>query len=120
MASNPTMPAPTVSSATTSSAITLVTGPRSSPSSVKTVEVASTASDVSAVSQPTSSTQEMTAASRLPCTPNAARLSSIVGAEPRRPARATTPQSAKEMTTPMTPTRVACRNEMPKPRMNEP
>ena len=94
--------------------------PPSQPSSVKTVDVASTANAVSAVSQPTVRTQDSTAGTRLPRTPKVARLSTIVGAEPRFPARAMMPQSRKEMTIPITPTRVACQNEMPNPSTNAP
>ena len=50
-----------------------------------------------------------------PCTPNAARESTIVGAEPRLPAIATSPHSAKLMTMPMTATIVACQKLIPKP-----
>ena len=75
---------------------------------------------VRTVSQPTVSSQESTAGSRLPRTPNAARLSTIVGAEPRLPASATKPQSRNETTMPTTPAIVACQNEMPKPSANEP
>ena len=82
--------------------------------------VARTASDVSAVSQPTESTQEMTAGSRLPRTPKAARVRIIVGAEPRLPATAMTPQRKNEITIPTIATIVACQKEMPNPRMNEP
>ena len=65
--------------------------------------VASVARMVSTVSQPTVSSQEIAAGSRLPRTPNAARESTIVGAEPRLPASATKPQSRNENTMPITP-----------------
>ena len=51
---------------------------------------------VRTVSQPRVSSQEITAGSRLPRTPNAARDSTIVGAEPRLPASATNPHSRNE------------------------
>ena len=76
--------------------------------------------EVSTVSQPTVSTQESRDGSRLPRTPNAARLSTMVGAEPRLPARATKPQSRNEMTMPTTPATTAWANETPKPSRNEP
>ena len=60
----------------------------------------------------------MTPGTFWPCTPNAARDRIIVGAEPRLPAMAMTPHRAKEMTTPMTVTTIACQKEMPKPRTN--
>ena len=44
----------------------------------------------------------------------------MVGAEPRLPAIAMTPQSRNETTMPTTATSAACQNEMPKPSMNEP
>ena len=47
----------------------------------------------------------------LPRTPNAARLSTIVGAEPRLPARAMNPQSRNDSTMPRTPAIAACQNE---------
>src|SRR4051794_1107735 len=116
----PRMPPATTSAATTSSATTLVAVPPPQPSWVNTVAVASVASETSTVSQPTVSTQESTAGTRLPFTPNAARLSTRVGAEPRLPAIATNPQSRKDTTMPTTPATTACQNEMPKPRRNEP
>ena len=75
---------------------------------------------VSTVSQPTVSSQEIAAGSRLPRTPNAARESTIVGAEPRLPASATNPQSRNENTMPTTPATTACQNEMPNPSANAP
>ena len=116
----PITPPAMIRAATTMSATTLVATPPSQPSSVKTVAVASTASAVSTVSQPTVRSQESTETSRLPLTPNTARLSTIVGADPRLPARAMNPQSRNEMMMPTTPTIVACQNEMPNPSRNEP
>src|SRR6185437_13276324 len=49
-----------------------------------------------------------------------ARLSTIVGAEPRLPATAMNPQARNDSTIPTTPTMAACQNEMPKPSTNEP
>ena len=98
----------------------MVAVPLLQPSWSKTCAVASVASETSAVSQPTVSTQESTEGTRLPLTPNAARLSTSVGAEPRLPAMAIRPQSRKETTIPTTPATTACQNEMPKPSRNEP
>ncbi len=117
---NPITPAPTMRAATTMSATIFVATPPFQPSRSKTVEVASTASAVSAVSQPTVSTHESTAGTLLPLTPNIERLRIIVGAEPRLPASAMTPHRKNETTIPITPTSVACQNEMPKPSTNEP
>ena len=118
--SNPSTPPRTTSAATTTSATTFVAVPPPQPSWVKTVEVARVASETSTVSQPTVRIQDRTAGSRLPRTPKAARLSTIVGAEPRLPAIATRPHSRNETTMPTMPATTACQNEMPKPRRKEP
>jgi hypothetical protein len=118
--SNPSTPPRTTSAATTTSATTFVAVPPPQPSCVKTVEVASVASDTSTVSQPTVRTQESTAGTRLPFTPKAARLRTRVGAEPRLPAIATSPQSRNETTMPRTPAATACQKEMPKPKRKDP
>src|SRR5271154_5807688 len=89
-------------------------------SAVKTVDVASTAMTVRTVSQPTQSSHEMNDGRRLPRTPYAARLSTIVGAEPRLPAVAMMPQRTKLTMMPISATISACQNEMPKPRMYAP
>ena len=104
--------------ATTTEATTLVTVPPPQPSRSKIVEVASTARMASAVSQPIETSQERTPGTFWPLTPNAARERTIVGAEPRLPAMATTPQRANETTMPTTVTTTACQKEMPKPRTN--
>ena len=70
------------------------------------------------VSQPIETSHEMTPGTFCPCTPKAARDRIMVGAEPRLPAIAMMPQRAKDTTTPMTVTRIACQKEMPKPRTN--
>ena len=116
----PSTPPPTTSAATTSRAASLVPVPPPQPSRSKTVAVARVARIVSAVSQPTVSSQEIAVGSLLPRTPNAARESTIVGAEPRLPASATTPQSRNEKMMPITPAITACQNEIPKPRVNAP
>jgi len=117
---NPMMPASTIRPATTTSAISLVEVPPCQPSRVSTLDVASTASAVSTVSQPTVSSQDSTEGSRLPLIPKIARLSTMVGAEPRLPASEITPQSRNDSTIPTQPTSTACQNEMPKPSRNEP
>ena len=118
--SKPRTPAVTTRAAVTRKPSTLVASPPPQPSSPKTVAVPSDASDTSTVSQPTSSTQDRKVGSALPFTPNAARLSTIVGADPRLPARATTPHRAKDRTIPTTAAIVACQKETPNPTMNEP
>src|SRR3954463_1541951 len=118
--SNPATPAATVMAETTSGATILIPSPPPQPSSLNTVAVASVASTTSTVSQPTVSSHESADGSRLPRTPNAARESTIVGAEPRLPASAITPQNANDTTIPTTPASTACQNEIPKPRMKAP
>ena len=118
--SKPRTPPATTRAATTSRATTLVAVPPLQPSWVNTVDVARVASETRTVSQPTVSTHDSTEGTRLPLTPKAARLSTSVGAEPRLPAIAMKPQSRNETTIPMTPATVACQNEMPKPKRNEP
>ena len=120
MTSKPSTPADTVNAATTTSATTCTWTPEPQPRRSKTVAVASVAVMVRTVSQPTVSSQEITAGSRLPRTPNAARDSTIVGAEPRLPASATNPHSRNEKTMPTRPVIAACQNEMPNPSANAP
>ncbi len=55
-----------------------------------------------------------------PLTPNAARERTMVGADPRLPAIAITPQRKNDTTMPITDTTAACQNEMPKPRIQAP
>src|SRR5882757_4890731 len=117
---NPTTPASTISPATTTSAINFADVPPSQPRRVSTLEVASTASAVSTVSQPTVSSQDSTEGSRLPLIPKIARLSTMVGADPRLPASEITPQSTNDSTIPTQPTSTDCQKEMPKPSRNEP
>src|SRR4051794_31314385 len=120
MTSKPRTPAPTTSTAVTTKPKTFVASPPPQPSSSNTVAVAREDSDTSTVSQPTSRIHDSADGSALPCTPKAARLSTIVGAEPRLPASATTPHSANDSTMPTTPAIVACQKEMPKPTTYEP
>ena len=112
--SKPITPPKMVSPTTMISATTLVPLPPPQPSWWNTVAVASVARMTSTVSQPTVSSQEITVGSLLPLTPNAARLSTIVGAEPRLPATAMNPQARNDSTIPTTPTtsawRTRCRN----------
>src|SRR3954449_6102692 len=118
--SNPATPAATVMADTTSSATTLIPSPPPQPSSLNTVAVASVASTTSTVSQPTVSSHDSAAGSRFPRTPNAARESTIVGADPRLPASAITPHSANDPTTPTPPAGTACQKEIPNPRIKAP
>src|SRR3954454_15300955 len=118
--SNPATPAATVMADTTSRATILIPSPPPQPSSLNTVAVASVASTTSTVSQPTVSSHESADGSRLPRTPNAARESTIVGADPRLPASAITPQKANETTMPTTAAITACQNDSPKPSTNAP
>src|SRR5580700_7941916 len=118
--SKPITPPKMVSATTMISATTLVPLPPPQPNWWNTVAVARVARMTSTVSQPTVSSQEITVGSLLPLTPNAARLSTIVGAEPRLPATAMNPQARNDSMIPATPTINACQNEMPKPSTNEP
>jgi hypothetical protein len=120
IASNPRQPATTITAATTRNATTFVGVPAAQPSRPKTVAVASVASVTSTVSQPTSRRYEAALGNALPRTPKAARDSTIVGAEPRLPARLTRPTSRNETTVPSTPAAIACGTPMPKPSRNEP
>ena len=86
-------PAETVIAATTTSATIRTPSPEPQPMRSKTVAVASVAVIVRTVSQPTLISHEISAGSRLPRTPNAARESTIVGADPRLPANATKPHN---------------------------
>ena len=115
MVSKPSAALPTISTVMTRKAITLVTSPELQPSRWNTVAVASVASTVSTISQPTLRIQDTRAGSLLPCTPNAARERTSVGAEPRFPATAMNPTSRKLTTIPISPATHACQNEMPKP-----
>ncbi len=113
--SNPSAALPTISTVMTRNAMTLVTSPELQPSRWNTVAVASVASTVSTISQPTLRIQETSVGSLLPCTPNAARDSTSVGADPRLPATAMNPTSRNETTIPITPATHACQKEMPNP-----
>ncbi len=113
-------PPATISRVTTTRAMTLVEVPPPQPSRSKTVAVARVASAVSTVSQPTVSAHEIADGRRLPRTPKAARLRTMVGADPRLPARATNPHSRNESRIPTTPAASACQKEMPKPSTKEP
>jgi hypothetical protein len=120
MNSNPRIPPIMMRAATKTSAASLVRKPPCHPNLVKTVAVANTAREARTVSQPTRSSQEMADGTRLPLTPNAARLKVIVGACPRLPDKETRPQNRNEMTMPTTPTATAWGNEIPKPRRKAP
>src|SRR5882757_10849265 len=101
-------------------ATTVIAVPPPQPRRWNTVDVASVASTTSTVSQPTVSNHDSAAGSLLPRTPNAARLSTIVGADPRLPASAISPHSRNDAATPTTPAMAPCQNETPKPSTNEP
>ena len=101
-------------------ATTCVVVPPDQPSWSKIVAVARTARIARNVSQPMDTSHETTPGTFCPLTPNAARLSTIVGAEPRLPAIAMTPHSANDTTMPTTVTMTAWTKEMPKPSTNEP
>src|SRR4051794_7782253 len=120
MKAKPSTPAAIVMPATTSIATILVPVPPPQPSRSSTVAVASVARITSTVSQPTVSSQDSAEGRRFPRTPNAARDSTMVGAEPRLPASATQPQSANDTTTPTTAAIRPCQNETPKPSTNAP
>ena len=118
--SKPITPPKMVSPTTTIIAMTLVAVPLGQPRCPKTVAIASVARIIRMVSQPTVSSHEMTVGSLLPRTPKAARLSTIVGADPRLPAIAMNPHSRNEMMIPATPTTTACQNEIPNASRNAP
>ena len=111
--SNPSAALPTMSTVMIRKAITLVPVPALQCSCANTVAVASVASTVSTISQPTLRIHDTRAGSLLPCTPNAARDSTSVGADPRLPATAMKPTSRNDTTMPMNPARHACQNETP-------
>src|SRR5690349_20281650 len=98
--SNPITPTATTTAAVINSTISFVAPPAGQPSRPNTVVMARVDSTTSAVSQPTISNQDTKAGSLLPCTPKAARLSTMVGAEPRLPASATSPQAKNDKTMP--------------------
>jgi hypothetical protein len=118
--SKPITPPAMISAATMISAITFVALPLLQPSRSNTVAVARVARIVSTVSQPTVRIHESSEGTLLPRTPNAARLSTIVGADPRLPASATNPHSRNESTMPSSPAISACQKETPNPRPNDP
>ena len=89
--------------------------PPPQPSRSKTVAVARVAMMARKVSQPIETSQETYPGTRWPVTPNAARESTIVGAEPRLPAIAMMPTSAKEIVMPIAATSTAWPKETPKP-----
>ena len=76
-------------------AITLVVVPCDHPSRSNIVPSPGRPGSRGLVSHPIETSHETTPGTFCPSTPNAARLSTMVGAEPRLPARAITPQIAK-------------------------
>jgi hypothetical protein len=87
---------------------------------MKTVPVAKVARDTRTVSQPTKMRYERAPGIRLPLTPNVARERTIVGAFDFLPAKELTPTRRNERTVPKIAARVACQNEIPKPKKNDP
>ena len=72
------------------------------------------------VSQPIEVSQETMPGTFWPCTPKAARESTIVGALPRLPAMAISPHRKNEIGMPISATSVACQKLIPKPSTKEP
>ena len=85
-----------------------------------TYGVASVASETRTVSQPTNIKYDSKPGTRFPFIPKAARDRTIVGALDRFPASELNPTKRKERTVPIIAAKVACQNEIPKPRKNEP
>src|SRR5660398_71866 len=96
----------------------LVRVPPPQPSWSKTVAVARVAMMARKVSHPIETNHETYPGTRWPVTPKAARESTMVGAEPRLPAIAMMPHSAKETVMPMSATKNDCQKEIPKPYTN--
>ena len=86
----------------------------------KTVPVASVASETKTVSQPTKIKYESTPGTMLPFTPKDARARTMVGAFERLPASELIPTKKKEHMVPIIAAQVACLNEIPNPKKNEP
>src|SRR5215469_14302501 len=111
--SNPSAALPTMSAVMMRNAMTLVTFPDDQPSWWNTVAIASVASTTRMISHPTFSSHDTSDGSLLPCTPNAARDSTSVGADPRLPATAMNPTSRNDTTIPIRPATHACQNDKP-------
>ena len=90
------------------------------PTLVKTVSEAKVASETRTVSQPTNIKYDKNPGRRFPLTPNAARDSVMVGAFARFPARDEIATNAKLPIVPIRAAAVACQNEIPNPKKNEP
>ena len=82
--------------------------------------VASVASETRTVSQPTKIMYESAPGTIFPFTPNDARDKTIVGALERLPAKDEIPTNKKERPAPSRAAKLACANEIPKPRKNAP
>ena len=106
-----------MSAATATVAATSTGVPLGRPRRENTVAVARTAMIDRNVSHPIEVSHETIPGTFWPCTPNAARESTIVGALPRLPAIAIRPHRKNEIGMPMRVTRVACQKLTPKPRM---
>ena len=85
-----------------------------------TVAVAWTAMIARKVSQPTVRIHEISAETRLPSCPKAARDRTRVGADPRLPAIAIKPHTRNDRVTPTTDTTIAWARDSPKPRTHAP
>jgi len=90
------------------------------PTRTKTVPVARVASETRTVSQPTKMRYDSAPGMRFPFTPKVARERTIVGALDFFPAKELTPTSKNERTVPIIAAKVACQNEIPNPRKNDP
>ena len=82
--------------------------------------VANTAMMDKNVSQPMDVSHETMPGTFCPSTPNAARESTIVGADPRLPATAMSPQRKNEKVTPSAVTSAPCQNDNPNQSTNDP
>ncbi len=111
--SKPSAAEPTTRAVMIRNAMTFVASPEDQPSWWNTVAVASVASTTRMISHPTLSSQDTSEGSLLPCTPNAARDSTSVGADPRFPATAMNPTSRNDTMIPISPAATACQNDTP-------
>ena len=90
------------------------------PTLVNTVSVAKVARETKTVSQPTNIKYERSPGTIFPLTPKAALDKVMVGALARLPARDEIPTKKKLLSVPITAAKVACQNEIPNPKKNEP
>ena len=90
------------------------------PIRAKIVPVAKVARDTRTISHPTKIRYDSAPGTLLPLTPNEARDKTIVGAFERLPARELIPTKRNDPIVPKNAARVACLNEIPKPRKKAP